>query len=77
MGADRFQLDPSRHLAIPSHNGFACLARRAGLIVEQHEFDGTALTFEMIESYPRDISFTSVPGIEAHVAASSFRGLAR
>lgn len=76
-GADWFELDPPRHLAIPSLRGFERLARRAGLTVRHREFDSTALTFEMSECYRRDVPFTSVPDFEARVAMSPFRSLAR
>jgi SAM-dependent methyltransferase len=76
-GAHWFPLDPPRHPAIPSLRGFDCLAQRAGLIVRLREFDATAPTFEMSECYQRDVPFTSVPDIEARVAASPFRSLAR
>jgi SAM-dependent methyltransferase len=76
-GADWFGLDPPRHLAIPSLRGFECLARRAGLIIRHREFDGTARTFEMSEWYRRDVPFTSVRDLEARLATSSFRRLAR
>ena len=76
-GADWFQLDPPRHLAIPSLRGFERLVGRTGLTIRRREFDATALTFEMSELYRRDVSFTSVPDVEARVARSSFRSLAR
>jgi SAM-dependent methyltransferase len=76
-GGHWFALDPPRHLAIPSRRGFDHLVRRAGLTVRHHEFDGTALTFEMSELYRRDVPFIAVPDIEARVAASPFRALVR
>jgi len=49
------QLDPPRHLMIPSVAGFGRLADRAGMSVFRMEFDSTWLQFYGSEQYLRDI----------------------
>jgi SAM-dependent methyltransferase len=54
-GADWVALDAPRHLAIPSRDGVARVAARAGLAVTRTFFDSTALQFWASEQYARDI----------------------
>jgi SAM-dependent methyltransferase len=49
------QLDPPRHLMVPSVVGFGKLADRAGMSVCRTEFDSTWLQFYGSEQYLRDI----------------------
>jgi SAM-dependent methyltransferase len=55
------QLDPPRHLVIPSRDGMAHLARRAGLDIVGTVDDSSSFQFVVSELYQRDISYY-VPG---------------
>lgn len=54
-GTDWVQLDPPRHLAIPSEVGMRTLAERAGFEVEDVVYDSTAFQFWGSEQYRREI----------------------
>lgn len=57
-GTDWVQLDPPRHLAIPSEEGMRTLACRCGFEVEDVVYDSTAFQFWGSEQYRRDIPLT-------------------
>ena len=52
-GADWFNLDPPRHLFVPSRSGMEALTQRSGLRTVGVEFDGVASGFLMSEHYRR------------------------
>lgn len=56
-----FNLDPPRHLLVPSVRGMEALATRSGLKVEHTGFDGTELTPRMSEHYRNDVPYSSNP----------------
>jgi len=56
-----FNLDPPRHLLVPSVKGMEALATRSGLRVESTGFDGTELTPRMSEHYRNDVPYSSHP----------------
>jgi SAM-dependent methyltransferase len=56
-GADWIQLDAPRHLVIPSRQGMALAADRAGLRVENTFDDSTLGQFLGSEAYRRDVAF--------------------
>jgi SAM-dependent methyltransferase len=59
-GADWLQLDPPRHLWIPSAAGMRILARRTGFRVQRVFYDGIALALYGSELYRRDVSLTQL-----------------
>jgi SAM-dependent methyltransferase len=56
-----FNLDPPRHLLVPSCRGMETLAERGGLRVARTEFDGMETGFLISELYQRDIPYTGRP----------------
>jgi len=60
-GADWFNLDPPRHLLVPSRRGMETLAERSGLRTVRVEFDGMETGFLMSEHYRRDTPYTGKP----------------
>jgi len=56
-----FNLDPPRHLLVPSVRGLEALAARSGLRVSHTSFDGTELTLRMSEHYRRDVPYSAHP----------------
>src|SRR5476649_121898 len=56
-----FNLDPPRHLLVPSRRGMETLAQRSGLRVVRTEFDGVELGFLMSEHYRRDTPYAAKP----------------
>lgn len=56
-----FNLDPPRHLLVPSRRGMEILAERSGLRVARTEFDGIETGFLISELYCRDIPYTGRP----------------
>jgi SAM-dependent methyltransferase len=56
-----FNLDPPRHLLVPSVKGMTTLATRSGLRVEYTGFDGTELTPRMSEHYRNDVPYSANP----------------
>jgi hypothetical protein len=57
-GADWVQADAPRHIVIPSRQGMALAADRAGLRVEKTFDDSTLGQFMGSEAYRRDVSVT-------------------
>lgn len=57
-GADWFQVDAPRHIVIPSRQGMALAADKAGLRVEKIFDDSTLSQFMISEAYRRDIAMT-------------------
>jgi SAM-dependent methyltransferase len=57
-GADWVQIDAPRHIVIPSRQGMALAAEKAGLQVEATFDDSTLGQFFGSEAYRRDIAFT-------------------
>jgi SAM-dependent methyltransferase len=55
-GRNWVQLDPPRHMWLPTERGMRSLAQSAGLNVEYSEFDSTGFQFWGSELYARDIS---------------------
>ncbi|PTX95599.1 hypothetical protein DB354_09285 [Opitutus sp. ER46] len=55
FGANWFNLDAPRHLAIPSRRGMTILAERAGLDLVHAEYDGDEKSIIMSERYARDV----------------------
>ena len=68
FGADWFNLDAPRHLAIPSLAGMEQVAARAGLRLVHRGFDSVESGFTMSENYRRDIA-----GPEARKPARSLK----
>jgi len=72
-GVDWIQLDPPRHLVVPSREGMSRLAAQAGLKVTAVHDDSSWFQFVGSELYRRDIPITSPAGgevfTEAEVAA--------
>ncbi len=60
-GEHWFNLDPPRHLLVPSRDGMIALAERSGLRVVHTEFDGIETGFLMSELYRRDVPYTGRP----------------
>jgi SAM-dependent methyltransferase len=60
-GPDWFNLDPPRHLLVPSRYGMEVLAQRSGLQVAGMEFDGVATGFLMSEHYRRGTPYADKP----------------
>lgn len=56
-----FNLDPPRHLLVPSRRGMETLAERSGLRVARTEFDGMETGYLISELYQRDIPYTGRP----------------
>lgn len=56
-----FNLDPPRHLLVPSRRGLEALAARSGLRVAYTGFDGTEMAFQMSEHYRRDVPYSANP----------------
>lgn len=54
-GAGWVQLDPPRHLFIPSEGGMRALAERTGFVLEAVEYDSTAFQFWASEQYRLDV----------------------
>jgi SAM-dependent methyltransferase len=57
-GADWVQIDAPRHIVIPSRQGMALAADKAGLRVEKTFDDSTAGQFIGSETYRRDVALT-------------------
>jgi hypothetical protein len=55
FGADWVQLDPPRHLWVPSERGMRLLAERAGLQIQRVFYDSKALQFYGSEQYRKDV----------------------
>jgi SAM-dependent methyltransferase len=55
------QLDPPRHLFVPTETAMSHLAARAGLAVQRTEYDSTAMQFQISEMYRQGVSPSS-PG---------------
>ncbi len=68
FGADWFNLDAPRHLAIPSLGGMEKVAARAGLKLVHRGFDSVESGFTMSENYEHDIA-----GPEAKKPARSWK----
>ena len=60
-GADWFNLDPPRHLLVPSRRGMETLAQRSGLHTVRVEFDGIETGFLMSEHYRRGAPYRDKP----------------
>lgn len=60
-GADWFNLDPPRHLLVPSRKGMECLAERSGFRIFRTEFDGMETGYLVSEDYQRDVPYTGRP----------------
>ena len=60
-GADWFNLDPPRHLLVPSRRGMELLAERSGYRVVRTEFDGMETGYLVSECYKRDVPYTGRP----------------
>ena len=60
-GADWFNLDPPRHLLVPSRHGMETLVQRSGLCVVRLEFDGVASGFLMSEHYRHGTPYADKP----------------
>ena len=60
-GADWFNLDPPRHLLVPSRHGMEALAQRSGLRAVSVEFEGVASGFLMSEHYRRGTPHADKP----------------
>lgn len=56
-----FNLDPPRHLLVPSVRGMHALATRSGLKTEHTGFDGTEFTPRMSEHYRNDVPYSDHP----------------
>jgi SAM-dependent methyltransferase len=56
-----FNLDPPRHLLVPSVRGMEALAARASLSVAYIGFDGTELTPRMSEHYRNNVPYSDQP----------------
>lgn len=56
-----FNLDPPRHLLVPSRRGMEMLAGRSGLRVACTKFDGVGMGFLMSEHYRRDTPYMARP----------------
>jgi Methyltransferase domain len=54
-GKDWFQLDPPRHLLVPSRKGMAIMGQRSGLALEQVIDDSMGFQFWASEQYQRNI----------------------
>lgn len=54
-GANWFQIDPPRHLFIPSNKGLGVLARRTGFNVVTTVYNSNYMQFTASEKYTRDI----------------------
>ena len=60
-GADWFNLDPPRHLLVPSRHGMEALAQRSGLCTVSVEFDGVASGFLLSEHYRHGTPYADKP----------------
>jgi SAM-dependent methyltransferase len=60
-GADWFNLDPPRHLLVPSRHGMEALAQRSGLRAVSVEFDGVASGFLLSEHYRHGTPYADKP----------------
>ncbi|HWA10115.1 MAG TPA: class I SAM-dependent methyltransferase [Opitutaceae bacterium] len=60
-GPDWFNLDPPRHLLVPSRRGMELLAERSGFRVVRTEFDGIETGYLYSENYRRDVPYTGRP----------------
>jgi SAM-dependent methyltransferase len=61
-GTNWFQLDPPRHLTVPTRDGVRIVAERAGLRVVRAVDDSSALQFWASELYRQGIPFTENHG---------------
>lgn len=61
FGRDWFNLDPPRHLVIPSVEGFRRLAEQARLRIVHTGFDSTEASFLMSLNYRADVSWPHAP----------------
>ena len=60
-GPNWFNLDPPRHLVVPSLKGMELIARQAGLAVAHVEFDAIEESAVMSASYARNIPMREAP----------------
>jgi SAM-dependent methyltransferase len=74
-GPDWFNLDPPRHLLVPSREGMERLAKRSSLRVAHTEFDGMETGFLISELYQRDIPYVERPE-EPEARRKHYRDLA-
>ena len=76
-GPDWVQLDPPRHLFVPSARGMETLAERTGFHLEAIEYDSTELQFVGSELYRRDIPLNDANGQFSRAQLRRFRRNAR
>jgi SAM-dependent methyltransferase len=74
-GVDWFNLDPPRHLLVPSRRGMERLAERSGFRIFRTEFDAMETGYLVSEDYKRDVPFTGRP-IDSLAQRNRFRKLA-
>ncbi len=74
-GADWFNLDPPRHLLVPSRRGMELLAARSGFRVVRTEFDAMGAGYFVSEGYQRDVPYTGRPN-ESPARRRHFRKIA-
>lgn len=73
---DWFNLDPPRHLLVPSTEGMGKLAERSGLRIAHTSYDGTEMNWLMSEHYKRDVSYSAKPQ-DSYWRRRRFRKLAK
>ena len=59
-GTNWVQLDPPRHMWLPTDNAMKALAKSAGLHMKRLEYDSTEFQFWGSELYVRDVPFAAV-----------------
>jgi SAM-dependent methyltransferase len=70
-----FNLDPPRHLLVPSRRGMEALAERSGLRPAHVEFDGIETGYLMSEHYQRDTPYVAKP-VDSPARRRRYRALA-
>jgi SAM-dependent methyltransferase len=60
-GPHWFNLDPPRHLVVPSLKGMQLIAKKAGLTVSHIEFDAIEESALVSESYSKDVPMREMP----------------
>jgi SAM-dependent methyltransferase len=75
-GPDWVALDAPRHLSVPTREGMAVAAERAGLRIERAFFDSKALQFWGSEAYRNNIALVS-PGARADLTRDRVREYTR